>query len=207
MTTTESGNRMTDSVEQRLADLEQQVRVLRDRQEIYDTLMRYCRGIDRGDAELVASTYPAYPSERIIEMLMRETEVCMHLVGNCLIEVQGDEAVSESSFISYQVISRDGARYVRTRAGRYLHQWRRTDHGWVTEDRDVRDEWNSLDEITAAPLSEKWVYGERSHSDIVYSISETLKATHAARDAAFAAKTGIQGAETSAGGVMGAPAP
>src|SRR5690348_975727 len=41
----------------RIADLERQLRGVLDRQEIYDCLMRYCRGIDRGDLELARSAY------------------------------------------------------------------------------------------------------------------------------------------------------
>ena len=41
----------------RIAELEHTVRVLLDRQEIYDCLVRYARGVDRGDLALLLTAY------------------------------------------------------------------------------------------------------------------------------------------------------
>lgn len=39
------------------ADIESLVRELKDRQDIRDCLVRYCRGVDRFDREMVRSAY------------------------------------------------------------------------------------------------------------------------------------------------------
>jgi hypothetical protein len=42
-----------------MRDIERQMRALLDRQQIYEVLTRYYRGVDRGDVELIRSVYHA----------------------------------------------------------------------------------------------------------------------------------------------------
>ena len=85
-----------------------------DREEIRDLMLRYSRGVDRGDWEMVRAVYHpdarddhgdfvgdvpgfiAFASERVGPLPQ-----CMHFLGNCLIEFASDKvAVSESYFMT-----------------------------------------------------------------------------------------------------------
>jgi hypothetical protein len=87
---------------------------LLDKSEIYDAICRYARGVDRGDWDLVRSTY--HPDahddhveykggiEGLIEWLDKRfagIDNSMHFLGNCLIEFTGpDLAFVETYFTS-----------------------------------------------------------------------------------------------------------
>src|SRR5919201_1355684 len=48
---------MRDELEARVVALEAKLQAVADKQEIHETLMRYCRGVDRADAELISSAF------------------------------------------------------------------------------------------------------------------------------------------------------
>ena len=91
-------------------------------QEIRDVLIRYTRGIDRMDIELVRSCYwpaayddhAAYqgPVEGFFDWVQQALsyfDSTMHLIGNQLVEVHGDTAHAESYCVAYHRRSaRDG---------------------------------------------------------------------------------------------------
>jgi hypothetical protein len=166
---------VSQSLEERVAQLEAEVRLARDKQKIYDTLMQYCRGIDRCDADLVLGTYPTYDAKNIVDWLLANPTMTMHFIGNCLIDVHGDDAESESYFFSFHTNARDAKTYLRTRAGRYIHHWKRVGDGWITADRDIRDEWNDDRELEKAG-DDGFLYGERGPGvDAAFHIRETLE--------------------------------
>jgi hypothetical protein len=170
---------MSFSLEERVAQMEADVRLTRDKQEIYDALMRYCRGIDRCVPEVVTKVWPSQDLEtctRITDWLRANTEMTMHYVGNCLIKVDGDEAETEAYMIAYHVYDVDGTEKLRVKAGRDLRSWTRTDDGWITTDRAFRDEWNWFPEITErAPGADQWTYGERSLDDPAFNVRKSLE--------------------------------
>jgi hypothetical protein len=171
---------MSPSLEDRVAKLEAEVRLARDKQEIYNSLMLYCRGIDRCVPEVVSQVWPAQNIEvakRVTDWLRANPKVTMHYVGNCQIEVDGDEAESEAYMIAYHVYDVDGVEKLRVKAMRDLRTWKRTDAGWVTVDRGGRDEWNWFARIEErAPGADQWVYGERGPEDATFHIREALEA-------------------------------
>jgi 3-phenylpropionate/cinnamic acid dioxygenase small subunit len=119
---------------------------LSDRAAINDVLMKYVRGVDRRDWELVRSCYHddayqdhgAYAGD--VDGLMawsadwhKQIPVCMHTVSNVLIEVVGRKAVAESYVIVHQmqadetgelVYGTAGCRYVDTFEDRPGIGWR-----------------------------------------------------------------------------------
>lgn len=168
------------TLEDRLARLELELQLVRDKQEIYDVLMRYCRGVDRGDADLIASTqrldtqHPSYDSafeaDAIVARLRASTKATTHFFGNVLIDVNGDTARSESYFFSFQLVEVDGNTHLRTITARYLHQFERDDARWFVTAKDVAHEWNRVDEMKAQPPgAADWPYGSRSSDDPSYS--------------------------------------
>src|SRR3954451_22025385 len=80
--------------------LDPAVRLLLDRAEIHDVIMRYAAGVDRRDFELVRSCFTpdvtgwSDDRETMIEFIsgVRTFEMTMHMMGNQLIEVRDDEA-------------------------------------------------------------------------------------------------------------------
>jgi hypothetical protein len=97
-------------VESRLAALESELGVLRDREAIRDVLHRYCRGADRLDAEIMKSCYhdDAYdthwfsngPAQEFSEWVVAEclpaAHTTVHSITNEIIEFDGNQAFVES---------------------------------------------------------------------------------------------------------------
>src|ERR1700740_3561764 len=95
------------------ADIEQRVREIIDRQEIYDCIMRYCRGIDRLDREMLLSAY--HPgaiddhgtyvgpiegfAEYVFELHKTHQHRTQHHITNHRCEIDGDVAHTESYYI------------------------------------------------------------------------------------------------------------
>jgi len=160
---------------------EAEIRTLLDRAQIHDVLMRYSRGVDRGDGELVLSVFhpdatldmgrapmaPASLAEGITKMVATGT---MHFIGNEYVEVDGDSASGETYFISYATITTDsGKPATRTRAGRYLDRWERRDGEWRILRRLLVEEWSRVDELPAPTAPPPGRVGLRSKDDPVYS--------------------------------------
>ncbi len=116
--------------------------------EIYDALVRYCRGIDRRDADLVRSAYHEDAVDNhgytVVERgwdlaeladrdnpdgFPREWESTSHLLTNILIRVDGDRASSESYYTASMRCRHDGGRYNLVSIGRYIDRWERRDGG------------------------------------------------------------------------------
>jgi hypothetical protein len=126
---------------------------LEDRAAIQDCLARYARGVDRGDWDLVLSTYhpDAYDAHgdyrggmdgfiAWLDKRLRGVDNSMHLLGNCLVEFAGPEfAFVETYFVSRRLVPPKedrpgevppGAALCREVAGRYVDQFERRDGQW-----------------------------------------------------------------------------
>src|SRR5262249_53547003 len=106
--------RRTSSREERGSAMSAALQELVDRSAIHDVLLRYARGVDRRDLDLVASCFvpgAAYDgalgqgSVETALAALRETlpryGSTMHFMGNQLIEVNGDTASSETYAVAY----------------------------------------------------------------------------------------------------------
>jgi hypothetical protein len=113
-----------------------------DRQEILDCLNRYCRGMDRFDAELVRSAYHpdaiddhgpyCGPVEGLIEKVFASDGTryvrSQHILGNHTLELAGDVAWGETYWMFLGV--REGAP-ADIGAGRYVDRFERRDGRWA----------------------------------------------------------------------------
>jgi ketosteroid isomerase-like protein len=157
-----------------------ELRVLLDKAQIHDALMRYSRGVDRGDGELVLSCFfpdatldygrgpmaAAALAEGITKMAATGA---MHFIGNEYVEVDGDTAYGETYFISYATID-DGQPATRSRGGRYIDRFERRDGQWKIARRLLVDEWNRVDALpTPVPPPPSGRAGVRSKDDPVYT--------------------------------------
>ena len=156
------------------ADLDVRLRGLLDRQDIYDALVRYCRGIDRCDVELVLSAFHddaldnhvgvdqsvAERVPRVIEKAKTDVEWTSHNLCNVLIELDGDIATSESYLVAYHRIARNGglsrdahqAGEVDWILGaRYVDRFERRSGVWRIAHRTVIYDWDRFDDVPERP--------------------------------------------------------
>ena len=86
------------------AALDPRMQALLDKQEIREVVLRYCRGVDRMDRELVRSCYHADATDEhgsfrggveayldFAWKLLPRYDATMHFVGNVLVELHGDQ--------------------------------------------------------------------------------------------------------------------
>lgn len=154
-----------------------------DKQEIHDVLMRYCRGIDRCDEELLLSVYHPDATDnhgqfngRAADFIswalqsLRRDERTTHFLCNELIEVEGDSAHCESYlFAVHRRKAKDGtATKDLTFGGRYVDRFERRDGAWKIAHRQVVFEWSRLDPVEESYALEQFVTGQRSREDVVY---------------------------------------
>lgn len=127
------------------------VRELLDREAIRDVLYRYCRAIDRCDAELLTGVYwPGAIDNHgmwsgtveefvpfVIPVLLSR-DATSHRISNVLIRIEGDEAKVESYFDAYErPVRNDGTPNDITMIGRYLDSFERRDGEWRIAGRTV----------------------------------------------------------------------
>ena len=158
-----------------------ELRTLLDKAQIHDALMRYSRGVDRGDGELVMSCFHPdatldmgrgpMSAAALAEGIAKMTATgAMHFIGNEYVEVDGDTAYGETYFISYATITDSGQPATRSRGGRYLDRFERRDGQWKIARRLLVDEWSRLDDLPApGPPPSAGHVGLRSKDDPVYT--------------------------------------
>jgi len=169
------------------ASLQETVRALLDRESIRECLMRYCRGIDRCDADLVKSAFwpdavddhgifrgnaHAFVDSTIPRL--RSYAQTQHALCNILMEVDGDRARCESYLIAFHRIPRDGGMVDERVGARYLDRFERRGGEWRIASREVAYDWSQ--EQPTAPGWEKgfrgWTdhVGRRMPEDRVYAL-------------------------------------
>lgn len=118
------------------------VREMKDRQEIYDCLMRYCRGIDRLDRDVLLSAYHAGalddhgtfvgPVERfadyVFDLHATHQHRTQHHITNHRCEIDGDTAHTESYYI-FRSLNKQPPLYT-TASGRYIDRMEKRQGRW-----------------------------------------------------------------------------
>ena len=127
-----------------------------DREAIRQCLYRYCRGIDRMDADLILSAYwpdatdehgnfAARTAQEFVDHAMpilQGMEQTSHFLGNILIEVDGNEAYVESYVQAFHRLRKpDGTRYENISSSRFLDRMERRDDEWRIKRRVVVRDW------------------------------------------------------------------
>jgi SnoaL-like domain len=135
------------------------VQALSDRAAIHDLLLRYFRGCDRGDIELMKECFfddahvdygffYSGPVSGFIEAAespaaLAAYERTLHFVGNILIELDGDTARSETYTIAHHVTNEQhewAGAFVLVYM-RYIDDFQRRDDRWGVARRVVSYEW------------------------------------------------------------------
>jgi 3-phenylpropionate/cinnamic acid dioxygenase small subunit len=139
---------------------EDPTRLLTDRAAIQDVLLRYARGVDHRDLDLVAACFTpdasyegALARGTIAEALVRlrdriaRYDSTMHFIGNQLIEVNGDTAKSETYAVAYHRLTERGEARLFSVAVRYLDELVRDGGQWRIRGRVVRAEWQRTEAL------------------------------------------------------------
>jgi hypothetical protein len=155
---------------------------LLDKQAIQEALHRYCRGLDRLDADLIASVYHPDAREnhsglliegsRAGEMLVekaRDRAVSRHCITNILIHVDGDVADCESYWLALNVSYEGETAVVSSSHGRYVDRFERRDGAWKISRRVVVPEWRQIERQEGAQLPVVPFPSLRSRDDLSYS--------------------------------------
>lgn len=150
------------------------------RQDIHDCVMRYARGIDRGDADLLISCYwedaheihgpayngPAVPYLREAAARMQANKpVMQHFIGNVHIDFESaDLAWVESYILTFARFAKKGQEYDTLTGARAHDRFERRDGEWRIARREAVFDWNS-----DRPSSESWCLGlfDTAHPDMV----------------------------------------
>lgn len=170
------------------------VKVLLDKQEIYELLCRYTRGVDRMDKELVLScfwpdattVYPSSPTDvfkgkfsDFLELRWDSWKVYtaqQHYLCNHLSEVDGDQALAETyQFSFYWAIPGDDPNLNRLNSNRYIDRYERRNGEWRIINRElIRNFSFAIDPKGFASKENGWPMLSQSRDDPGY---RTLKKT------------------------------
>ncbi len=165
------------------------VEALFDRQEIYDVLVKYARGVDRGDADLVAEAYhpdaiedhggtflgPASDYVAMLREVLPKAPRMSHIITNIAIELDGDKALTECYFLTFSRRETREETFDSFTLARAVDRFEKRDGVWKIAHRRIAWEWNHEMEfretwgrgaIAADP--EKLVRGGRKPHDILY---------------------------------------
>lgn len=161
---------------------EERVAELLSKQEIHEALLRYLRGIDRCDAELIDSAFhpdatiehgghrwTGTTAGREITTSVRAHHTSSdHVIGNHLIELRGETAFSETYMVCYLCGEDERGEYILVRAVRYIDQFERRGGTWKIAHRKTIRDWDRIDRITERPPRAAYFDGVRGHDDLSY---------------------------------------
>lgn len=167
---------------------DQRLRNLLERTEIHDTVLRYCRGIDRLDEVAVRACFhpdatDAHGSftgtiDEFISWafdLLRKYDSTMHLVANHLCELRGDHAVTETYGIAFHRSSDPLPRRNLTVGFRYIDRFDKRNGVWRIAHRVATTEW-----VRAPGTGSEWPIpsdsevGRRDSTDPLYTMLDQL---------------------------------
>ncbi len=160
----------------------EELRALLDEREIRAVLMRYCRGVDRLDEELIRSCYHPDSTDDhgmykgpglefgayCVKALRESTAATLHTLGQSLIELDGDTARCETYVVAYHRRNHDGGEVIETFGGRYVDRLERRDGAWKIADRIVVREWDKKERVDPMFPPGRFQEGIRSRKDLAF---------------------------------------
>lgn len=160
--------------------------ILLAKQACAELVYRLARGLDRCDQELIRDvfhddatddhhgSFKGSADEFVawVMPVLAGMERTHHLIGNVLIEVDGDTAWGEAYYLANHDMTDRGGEPIRyTASGRYLDRFERRDGVWKIAHRTCVSDWSAVH-----PRRDNWDrgsdlrrYGERGHGDALYS--------------------------------------
>jgi hypothetical protein len=166
--------------------LDPRLAALLDKQAIEEVVLRYCRGIDRRDFELVRGCY--HPDARDhhgsfeggvdefvawVDRLTARYAWTQHFIANVLIDLgeDPDRAACETYGVSIHR-SDDPRPFMNLATGfRYLDRFERREGHWRIVDRHAIGEWSlPIPDEAWWPIPESHASGRRDASDALYAL-------------------------------------
>jgi hypothetical protein len=161
--------------------LDQRLQQLLDHEDIRQCLLRYTRGVDRLDEELIRSAFhpDAIDNHGIVDgsvddflahwlPMQKDREASQHYLSNITIDLIDDEAHVESYFLFAQKLH--GQPEMSMRGGRYVDRLERRGESWKIAVRVVVSEWSmSADGSETTARLAKLSRGRRDRSDPSYA--------------------------------------
>ena len=170
-------------------DMDPRLAILLDKQEIEETVLRYCRGIDRRDFDLVRSCYHEDATDHHgsfegsveeyiawVDKLTSRYRFSMHLVGNILIEFDGDGETAASEAYGVSLHRSDDPRpFMNLATGfRYLDRFERRGgpgEKWKIAERTAIGEWSiPIPNDAWWEIQENHLASRRDSSDVLYRL-------------------------------------
>lgn len=161
-----------------------------DRQDIVDCLMRYARGVDRNDWELMASAYhddamddhgyfvgrgkdlvkwsEAYRKQNPHVVILR------HVLSNHTIDFDGADTAHVETYWTNDVVVPGDEPKLRTSIGRYVDRFERREGQWRIAARVVVAEASATGEGALFDASAGFDTGSRDKNDISYKRPLTI---------------------------------
>jgi hypothetical protein len=160
-----------------------------DRAAIRDVVLRYCRGVDRLDMDLVRSAYhpggidhhtgfSGTVEEYVawVSTALQRLDGTMHIVGNQLVELSGDVAVSETYGTAVHWGSpAEESRTNFTSGFRYVDLMTFEDGHWAIRERWAVREWTRSDAGRFVPKEGVGPGGRRDRQDPLYGAQERAR--------------------------------
>lgn len=167
-----------------------ELKALFDKQAIHEVLLRYCRGIDRQDADLIRSAYHPDATDNhgleaggdAGELFLRHMQHCtrsLHFIANENIELDGDVAYGETYYHAVNYTDREARGALDSKNGgsaatatvvhsygRYIDRLERRNGEWRIASRTFLNE-SSQAELLTAPSAPQTV-SSRSREDMSY---------------------------------------
>lgn len=159
--------------------------LIADKLECTELVTRVARAIDRCDAKLLKTLFHPDATDdhgmfvgtasAFIDWVMpvlATMDRTQHIIGQVLIEVDGDYAAGESYFVAHHVINKPDGDIFMIAAGRYLDRFERRDGTWKISHRLAVFDWNS-----SVPLTDSYdrdnpgatAFGTRGERDPSYA--------------------------------------
>ncbi|MEI8000528.1 MAG: nuclear transport factor 2 family protein [Actinomycetes bacterium] len=151
--------------------------------EIRAVLLRYARGIDRLDLDLVRSCYHPDATDSHgsftgtvdeyctwVERVLRRYDSTMHLLGNPLVELAGpDRAAVETYGLSFHRTAGGPPERNLVTGFRFVDRFDRRGGEWRIARRVAVTEWSRIDdEASWWPIPDGMLTGRRDRTDAVY---------------------------------------
>ena len=168
--------------------MDQSLQDLLDKQAIREVVMTYARGIDRLDFDLVRSAY--HPDaidhhtgfegniDEYIAWVKPKLSVIggtMHHIGNHLVELHGDHAISEAYSMSTHWGGPEGVGMINFTSGaRFIDHMERRNGRWAIKERGAVREWTRSDEGRFVDPESAGPRGRRDGADPLAALRSSL---------------------------------
>lgn len=152
--------------------------------DIKEVLARYCRGVDRCDAEMIRSVYhegaiddhgpaafvgPGWEfADIVVASHLNDAVMTQHVISSPHIVVDGDVADVETYCVAYRLRQKGDRRVLNTVGGRYVDRFDRRNGEWRIGHRVWVRDWGTIQQVEREFPADGFNHGLRSHDDPAY---------------------------------------